>query len=410
MNKNLRTALTVVAVVIAATVVFAVALSPLKSEEKSKDDSEIRITETTDYNKIVKRYEVVDKFTCPEFGRYSYYDPLTEKLLYYRMYLPERKDENKKSPVLLYLHDENGMGMDNERQINNLPYMVEAAGDILSEVIIVCPQTSVPWTVDMYYGDESGNLGSVKCLLDGVVNKYNGDPDRIYVIGASLGADGVWRLLERYGDYFAAAVPISSWGGADVSNITDVPIWMFHGQAAGYSSFLGAQMIYNSIKTGGGSRVRLTGLEDVGDDAWKYVYNDRDMYSWMFSQNKKTHQGLDYEYIGCFEVVSPDGEVVFSEKDVTYTISIIDGEDEYGKFTLTDDAVKRLKKAYSDHKNEVFTVKYCSQKLYTYIHVKIPKDNAFRLEMPFEENEEYCSFLDDIIYSKNLNYTKTDFD
>ena len=65
MNKNLRTALTVVAVVIAATVVFAVALSPLKSEEKSKDDSEIRITETTDYNKIVKRYEVVTNSPVP---------------------------------------------------------------------------------------------------------------------------------------------------------------------------------------------------------------------------------------------------------------------------------------------------------------------------------------------------------
>ena len=63
MNKNLRTALTVVAVVIAATVVFAVALSPLKSEQKGNND--VKITETTDYNKIVKRYEVTDKLTFP---------------------------------------------------------------------------------------------------------------------------------------------------------------------------------------------------------------------------------------------------------------------------------------------------------------------------------------------------------
>ena len=136
MNKNFRTALTVVAVVIAATVVFAVALSPLKSEQKGNSD--VKITETTDYNKIVKRYEVTDKLTFPEFGRYSYCDYVgSQFLLYYRMYLPEKEDENEKSPVLLYLHDENGMGMDNERQINNLPYMFEAAGDILSDVIIV---------------------------------------------------------------------------------------------------------------------------------------------------------------------------------------------------------------------------------------------------------------------------------
>lgn len=409
MNKNLRTALTVVAVVIAATVVFAVALSPLKSEQKGNND--VKITETTDYNKIVKRYEVTDKLTFPEFGRYSYCDYVgSQFLLYYRMYLPEKEDENEKSPVLLYLHDENGMGMDNERQIDNLHYMFEAAGDILSEAIIVCPQTYGSWIVDMYNNDEYGNLGLTKYLLDEVVRKYNGDPDRIYVIGTSLGAEGVWRILERYGDYFAAAVPIESWGGIDASNIIEIPIWMFHGKTDYAIHYLGSRMMYDSIKNNGGNKVRLTEFENVGSEAWMYVYNDREMYSWLFSQNKKTHQNLDFNYKGCFEVVSPDGEVVLSEKDITDVTSIIDDEDEYGKITLTDDAVKRLKKAYSEHKNKVFTVRYCSQKLYTYIPVKIPKDNAFRLEMSFEENEEYCRFLNNILYGKNRNYTKTDFD
>ena len=67
-------------------------------------------------------------------------------------------------------------------------------------------------------------------LVESTAKKDPVDPDRIYLLGYSNGACGVWDLLERLPRSWAAAVPMA--GAGDPSHIAaakNVPIWAFYG-------------------------------------------------------------------------------------------------------------------------------------------------------------------------------------
>ena len=60
------------------------------------------------------------------------------------------------------------------------------------------------------------------------------DPNRVTVAGASTGGEGVWRILERRPDLFAAAAPMVSWQGMQDKSLREkpllkkIPIWAIY--------------------------------------------------------------------------------------------------------------------------------------------------------------------------------------
>ncbi|GAB3890883.1 hypothetical protein GCM10029964_063140 [Kibdelosporangium lantanae] len=55
------------------------------------------------------------------------------------------------------------------------------------------------------------------------------DPDRVYLVGLSSGGRGIYDLLKKYPDRFAAAMPTSGWGDVSgMDGITRVPLWADH--------------------------------------------------------------------------------------------------------------------------------------------------------------------------------------
>lgn len=64
--------------------------------------------------------------------------------------------------------------------------------------------------------------------LDLVCELFNTDPDRVYLLGSSMGAAGAWRLAAQYGERFAAVCGVV--GAYDQSlapNVARLPV-MFH--------------------------------------------------------------------------------------------------------------------------------------------------------------------------------------
>ena len=67
-------------------------------------------------------------------------------------------------------------------------------------------------------------------MLKAAVNTNPVDADRLYLTGYSNGACGVWELLEREPQVWAAAAPLAGAGDpARVGAAKHVPIWAFHG-------------------------------------------------------------------------------------------------------------------------------------------------------------------------------------
>ena len=68
-------------------------------------------------------------------------------------------------------------------------------------------------------------------ILDSVESEYNIDPDRVYVVGLSMGGHGTWDFISRLPGRFAAAVPMSGEGfPSQADDVLHMPIWAFTGE------------------------------------------------------------------------------------------------------------------------------------------------------------------------------------
>lgn len=352
---------------------------------------------------IVKVFSLNNEFEVPASQSLYYRDEVSNITLPYRLFLPDDYDETKEYPVLLFLHGAGERGSDNSSHLNNFTQAFSVAGDILRKAIIVCPQCSDGgwWEIDgYYYRDESGALGAAKHLLDDVIYKYNGDTDRIYVTGLSMGGYGTWQMLERYGNYFAAGVPLCGWGDpSKAATLAKIPIWVFHGTDDQTVNIDCSTEMVKAISNAGGIMLEYTELVGVDHNAWDYAYKNREMFCWMFSQNAQTHQSVLYDYFEYFKVTTPDGKVLITEKDIEFVSQSFAGEKHYIEATLTEQAAERVKRAYKNNMGKIFTVYYCSEKLYTFKPLSVPESNSFPIYNVVDEK----SFSKMVVSFERLN-------
>jgi predicted peptidase len=113
------------------------------------------------------------------------------------------------------------------------------------------------------------------------------DPSRVYLVGQSLGGFGVWDLIARHPDLFAAAVPLC--GGGDPKRILsarDVAVWAFHGAKDATVLPSRSREMIGALRTVNPS-VRYTEYADVGHDVWRHAFRERDLPEWMFAQRRR---------------------------------------------------------------------------------------------------------------------------
>lgn len=135
-----------------------------------------------------------------------------------------------------------------------------------------------------------------KELLDALQKQYQGiDPGRLYITGISLGGYGVWDAIERWPDYFAAAMPIAGAGDpAKAAVLKRLPIWAFQGSADQTVPISGSRDMIAALRAAGG-RPRYTEYPGAGHAVWPYAYsttgnlqqNTPGVLSWLFAQHKR---------------------------------------------------------------------------------------------------------------------------
>jgi predicted peptidase len=135
-----------------------------------------------------------------------------------------------------------------------------------------------------------------KELLDALQKQYQGiDAGRLYITGISLGGYGVWDAIERWPDYFAAAIPIA--GAGDPSKaavLKNLPIWAFQGADDQTVPVSGSRDMIAAIGAAGG-HPRSTEYPGAGHGVWGYVYsttgnpqqNTPGVLPWLFAQHKR---------------------------------------------------------------------------------------------------------------------------
>ncbi len=355
-----------------------------KSENNSLNKSDITTSTTESVSsendeygniKITKKYDVDTIFGDGEYSYESFSDSVSSKIMNYRLHVPKNFDPKEKYPVVLFLHSASGVGTDNE-PFGSFIKSFTVASDILEGALIICPQTPTSWQLDgTEFGDKKGYLSIAKRIVDYVVEKYSGDKNRIYLTGVSLGSFATWNMLDAYPNYFAASVPICGGNGNYVSDsMVNTPIWLFHGTADPIVSYETSKETYEAIIALGGNKVKFTSLEGVDHSAGNHAYTNREMFSWMFSQNLQNKNPVKNGNVTLLNVISQDGEVFLTENDiVTSKLEFALGSCKINA-EIKDGACDLFKNQYSENPGTTFSVKIGHQKLYDFKFTSSPTD------------------------------------
>jgi predicted esterase len=218
-----------------------------------------------------------------------------------RLYVPpEATDPTNPRPLILFLHGAGETGTNNISQINgNIDNLLQGAKD--NGTFLYAPQaTTFTWA-------DTTRTTNVMSMIDQALLDFNVDPNRLYVTGLSMGGGGVWNMLNRFDDRFAAGVPIaavSPGGDFDPANLVGKPTWAFHARDDGVVSPVATRNVVNAVLSAASAplinypnenfstleyRNDIVGINHSewpsgGHGIWGPVYNIPEMYDWMFSQ------------------------------------------------------------------------------------------------------------------------------
>ena len=123
----------------------------------------------------------------------------------YRLLKPEKVEAGKKYPLVLILHGWGERGTDNKKQLKDFgPAFLKPGVRKRFPCFVLLPQANGSWVEHPVFDKPirltktpTANLVMAHEIVKAVVKKHPVDADRLYLMGYSNGACGVWELLER---------------------------------------------------------------------------------------------------------------------------------------------------------------------------------------------------------------------
>lgn len=201
--------------------------------------------------------------------------------LSYVLIKPDKFNENRKYPAILFLHGAGSRGT-NVSVIKNNPFCKKMSEKEKKPFMIFCPQC---------YADSWFSI--FEQLLDFtrfVQTHKNVDEKRIYLMGPSMGGYGTWQLAMSAPDVFAAAIPICGggmyWNAARLKNI---PIWAFHGEDDPTVFCEESKKMVDAVNRYGGN-AKLTIFPNTQHNSWDPVYDDDSVFEWLLKHRRSDEE------------------------------------------------------------------------------------------------------------------------
>lgn len=216
----------------------------------------------------------------------------------YRLMRPEGyvKDGKDRFPLVVFLHGIGERGSDNAKQLINgvEQFATDSARKKHPCFLAVpqCPEDKLwvdlrnTWTNHTLAARPTEPAALVFDLIDALCKEHPIDVDRVYLTGVSIGGYGVWDLICRKPEQFAAAIAVC--GGGDPSQAEKLirfPIWAFHGAKDNLVFAERSRDMVAAIRKAGGRPV-YTEFEEVGHDAWTPTFKNSAVMDWLFAHKR----------------------------------------------------------------------------------------------------------------------------
>jgi endonuclease/exonuclease/phosphatase family metal-dependent hydrolase/predicted esterase len=217
----------------------------------------------------------------------------------YRLLMPEKLEEGKKYPLLLFLHGSGERGRDNEMQLVHGGQLWQDSLDAYPAIVILpqCPWDDY-WSIERKENQKSRNttsipdespgkaLGLVMQLVDDFLTRDYVDEDRFYAIGLSMGGMGVFELAWRMPDKMAAAVPICGEGDPGKAPLMkDIAFWIFHGSEDSVVPPQASVQMLEAIQRAGG-KAKISMYPGVGHNSWDRAFAEENLLKWVFGKRR----------------------------------------------------------------------------------------------------------------------------
>lgn len=202
---------------------------------------------------------------------------LSKYELGYALHRPANLKEKK--PLIVFISGDGEKGTDIEKVKINGPFKYLKTHQL--DAYVLAPQCKE---------DENWDIESIYQLIIKIQKENKIDSERIYVTGLSSGGWASWNLAFAHPDLFAANVPVA--GFVDLIQlehacaIANIPTRIYHGLLDDVVNVNYAITIYKELKKCNGKDVKLTIFDDANHDSWTRVYDNPEIYDWMFKQIK----------------------------------------------------------------------------------------------------------------------------
>ena len=233
-----------------------------------------------------------------ETFEYGNFDKLGRNVPY-RIHYPVNRDENGKCPAVLFLHGAGERGTDNQLQLRiGLDVALADPESPLHDALIIAPQVArderwveTDWDLGNYRMDELEEsiwVKSAVAILREKIEECNVDPERVYIMGISMGGFGTWFTIANYPDLFAAAFPCCGAGDpTKVEIYKNIPIFTFHGEVDDVVPVTGTREMVEVIKAAGGDKIFYKEYPGVNHWSWDAAYGEREIIDRMFQCKKE---------------------------------------------------------------------------------------------------------------------------
>jgi len=231
-----------------------------------------------------------------DFRKKVYVNKNGERLPY-RLFVPTGYSPEQKYPLIFWLHGGEGRGSDNLQQIvhtNEKGTHVWIAPGIQLKfpAFVLAPQCPVGenWS-DPDLNQPSKSLELALQTLAVIQKEFSIDPDRVYLVGQSMGGLGVYSLLQLYPEKWAAAIILTAYDNfTNAKAISRVPLWVFQGDQDPTVPVTMVREMMQQLKKAN-ANLRYTEYHQADHAIGDRAFSEPELIPWLASRKRASPGG-----------------------------------------------------------------------------------------------------------------------
>ena len=183
---------------------------------------------------------ITPPIAVPDFNVNYFYNGALQD---YAMHVPTSYDGTRKTPLVVYLHGITGLPEEPFHNPTGLVAAIDKKGWLLASAL-----GRGDW---FYRGGTPGEADVLEVIAD-VSRRYRVDPDRIYLMGHSMGGYGTNNVAMHHPDLFAAVAPAEGTDSADLhANLRNTPWFEMTAEEDLDTQGKNAKALYQSLSADG---------------------------------------------------------------------------------------------------------------------------------------------------------------